>query len=205
MQNKCLLIGITGGIATGKSTLTNMLRKKGYKVIDADIISREVVDIGKPAYYDIVSFFGQGILLEDKNINRKKLGKLIFSYSDLRKKLNEIVHPRVFEEIFTEIQNSCKDNQLVFVDIPLLFETIKKPKPNGLNFDEIWVVYIDYDTQLKRLMARDNITEDEAVLKINSQMSLEEKAKMATRVIYNDKDIDRLEENLDIILEQLNL
>lgn len=203
--NKCTIIGITGGIATGKSTLTNLLKKRGYKVIDADIISREVVEIGKPAYYEIIDNFGHEILLDDNNINRKHLGKLIFRDLNHREVLNSIVHPRVFEEMQTEIRKHCVDNEIIFLDIPLLFETIEHSKSYGLKFDEIWLVYVDYDIQLKRLMTRDNIPKEEALLKIESQMSLNEKVKSATRVLNNNGEIDELESDLEEILSKLKL
>lgn len=204
-QNRCTIIGITGGIATGKSTVTNMLIKRGYKVIDADMIAREVVEIGKPAYYEIVSHFGEEILEDDKSINRKKLGKLIFSDSKSREKLNEIVHPRIYEVIEAKLKSICNDNLLIFLDIPLLFETISNTKKYGFKFDEIWMVYADEDIQLKRLMNRDNIDEDEALMKIRAQMSLEDKKKMATRILYNNGDLDALEGDLDKILDELKI
>ena len=202
-RNRCTIIGITGGIATGKSTLTNLLRKRGYKVIDADSISKEVTQIGKPSYYEIIDCFGHEILLEDNSINRKKLARLIFENSNLRKKLNNIVHPRVFEEIQARIHRNCKDNEIIYVEIPLLFETIERANLHGLEFNEIWVVYADYDTQLERLMNRDNISKDEAILKIKSQMDLDEKAKIANRVIYNNGNTDEMERNLELILSNL--
>ena len=202
-RNRCTIIGITGGIATGKSTLTNLLRKRGYKVIDADSISKEVTQIGKPSYYEIIDCFGHEILLEDNSINRKKLARLIFENSNLRKKLNNIVHPRVFEEIQARIHRNCKDNEIIYVEIPLLFETIERAILYGLEFNEIWVVYADYDTQLERLMNRDNISKDEAILKIKSQMDLDEKAKIANRVIHNNGNTDEMERNLELILSNL--
>ncbi|MDD2446652.1 MAG: dephospho-CoA kinase [Tissierellia bacterium] len=201
--NNCTIIGITGGIASGKSTLTNMLRKKGYIVIDADSISRDVTKIGKPSYYEIIEHFGYEILLEDKSIDRKLLGKLIFENLQLREELNGIVHSRVFEELQLLINKYCNDNEIIFIDIPLLFETIEVAKSFGLIFDEIWVVYVDNDIQLKRLMSRDDITKEEALLKIKSQMSLDEKAKIANRVLYNNGKLNELENDLEQILSKL--
>ena len=116
-QNKCKSIGLTGGIATGKSTVSNIIKEKGHMVIDADKISRQVMDIGKPAYKDVVETFGLKILLEDKSINRRKLARLIFSSKSLRNALNDIVHPYILQEIKRQYNIYCKDNDLVFLDI----------------------------------------------------------------------------------------
>ncbi|WFA09475.1 dephospho-CoA kinase [Tissierella sp. Yu-01] len=205
IQSKCTIIGLSGGIATGKSTVTNMLINRGYKVIDADIISKEVVKAGKPAYYEILTYFGDEILEDNNSINRKKLGKLIFSNSKLREKLNEIVHPRIFEAITAQINNLCIDNFVIFLDIPLLFENIDKMQRYGIEFDETWIVYADEDIQLVRLMKRDNIDAEEAILKISSQMNLGDKKKMATRILYNNGDLNELEKNLELILRELSI
>ena len=201
--NNCRLIGLTGGIATGKSTVSNMLLKKGYKVIDADMISRQVVEVGKPAYYDIVDTFGLKILLEDKTINRKKLSRIIFDNPVIRDTLNKIVHPRVFTQIVVEVDESCRDNRIIFVDIPLLFEAMDQILLYDLKFEEIWLVYTDLETQLSRLMARDKIDKREAMSKINSQISIEEKKSKSTITLYNNGDLIDLEKNLDLMLEKL--
>lgn len=205
IQSKCIKIGLTGGIATGKSTVTNIIRNRGYEVIDADIIARRVVEIGKPAYFEIVKNFGDEILCKDNSINRKKLADLIFNNSELREKLNNIVHPRVFKEIASEIIKLCKYNNIVFLDIPLLFETIESISTYDISFDEVWLVYTDSHIQLRRLMDRDNVSEEEALLKINSQISMDKKMKMATRIIYNNGDYMELERNVDLLLKELEL
>lgn len=202
-QNNCIIIGLTGGIATGKSTVSNILLQLGYKVIDADAIARMVVEIGKPAYNDIVEIFGLRILLEDKNLNRKKLGRLIFNNSVLRNALNKIVHPRVFEEIKKVIEYECINNKIIFVDMPLLFEVFDQLDDYNLNFDEIWMVYTDENTQLSRLMERDNIFKDEAITKINSQLNVDDKRKKATKILYNNGDLIELKSNLMKMLHDL--
>ena len=202
-QNNCKIIGITGGIATGKSTVSNILLKRGYPLIDADKVARGVVEIGKPAYFKIIQEFGQGILNEDKSLNRKMLGKIIFSDEEARKKLNNITHPYIFEYIKEKLELLSKGNPVVFLDIPLLFEEYYSLIQHGINFDEIWLVYADKEIQVDRLMKRDNISKDEAVKKIQSQMDMEEKKKMATRIIDNSGDIKSLEEQIDIILESI--
>lgn len=199
-QNKCKIIGITGGIATGKSTVSSILIKKGYQLIDADKIAREVVEVGKPAYTEIVKEFGEGILLEDRSLDRKALGKIVFSNEEARKKLNSITHPHIFESIKDKIEELSKNNSIIFVDIPLLFEEYSSIIQHGINFDEIWLVYVDKDTQIDRLMKRDNITKDEALRKVQSQMDIEEKKKRTSRIIDNSGDISTLEKQVDKLL-----
>ncbi len=203
IQNKCILIGLTGGIATGKSTVTKMLIERGFAVIDADKISREVVEIGKPAYNDIVEAFGLRILLEDKTVNRKKLGRLIFESPHLRMTLNKIVHPRVFDEIRYRIDELSKREPIIFVDVPLLFEVIDYFDIYGIPLKEVWMVYTNKETQLKRLMERDNIGQNEALLRIRSQMDIDEKKKKANKVLYNDGNLQELKLNLDMLLKEL--
>lgn len=198
-----MLIGLTGGIATGKSTVANIILKKGFSLIDADKIAREIVEVDRPAYYRIVDEFGKDILNEDKTINRKALGKIIFSNKEAREKLNSITHPYIFQSIKDKIDQLSKNNSVIFIDIPLLFEQYSSLIQHGISFDEIWLVYVDRDTQLDRLMKRDNITRDEAMRKIESQMDIEEKKKRASKIIDNRGDIDSLEKQLDEILVEL--
>lgn len=203
IQNKSLLIGITGGIATGKSTVSKMLIERGYAVIDADKISRQVVDIGKPAYNDIIETFGLRILLSDQTLNRKKLGRLIFESDHLRMTLNKIIHPRVFDEIRRQVDKLSLTEKIIFIDVPLLFEVMEYFNIYGLPLKEIWMVYTNKETQLKRLMERDNINSYEATIKIKSQMDIEEKKKRASKTLYNDGNLEELEKNLNLLLEGL--
>lgn len=202
-QNKCTIIGITGGIGTGKSTVSNILIEKGYKVIDADKISREVVEVGKPAYKKIVEVFGSRILLEDKTLNRRKLGRLIFSSNSLRKLLNNIIHPFIWEAIKVEIDKYCIGNEIVFLDVPLLIEELDKLDIYGIKLKEIWLVYTESSIQLSRLMERDNISEEDAMDKLNAQMNLEEKKKYANKIIDNSGDLNILKKNIDSLLGEL--
>lgn len=191
-QSKQRIIGLTGGIASGKSTVSNIIKDMGYKVIDADIISREVVEQGKAAYFQIVEHFGKDILDEEGNINRKKLGSIIFSDYREREKLNSIVHPHILNSIKADIERD-KDSRLIFVDIPLLIEVLDDLKSKGIDFDEIWLVYVDEKTQLKRLMERDKIEKEEAIKRIRAQMSMDMKVKYATKIIDNRGDKENLE------------
>ena len=201
--NNYKTIGITGGIATGKSTVTNIIKKTGYIVIDADKIARDVVEKNKPAYMELVDFFGEDILAKDRNIDRKKLGSIIFGDESLRKKLNEIVHPYVFQSIREEISKYGEMEKLIFLDIPLLIEELDNFKKHKIYFDEIWLVYIDKKTELNRLMKRDSIDENKALDKINSQISIEMKKEYVNRILDNRGNIKDLEEQIDKILKEI--
>lgn len=204
MKHKNLrLIGLTGGIATGKSTVSDILVEKGFKLIDADKIARDVAGKGKDAYFEVVKHFGESILLKNKEIDRKALGNLIFNDKDLRETLNNIVHPYIFEEIKTQIENISKDSSLIFLDIPLLFEQYKLWKEYSIEFDEIWLVYSDKTTQINRLIVRDKISEIEAIKRIDSQMPIDKKMGMATKIIYNNKDIKYLKRQVDELLKTI--
>ncbi|HLR21993.1 MAG TPA: dephospho-CoA kinase [Tissierellaceae bacterium] len=202
IQNNCKIIGLTGGIASGKSTVSNILKDKGYKIIDADIIAREIIEINKPAYKDIINFFGDSIINKDKTINREELGNIVFSDSDSLKILNNITHPYIYKSMKEYIKKYC-DKNILFLDIPLLFEEIDEIKKYSIGFDEIWLVYTDEDRQIKRLIKRDNFTRDEAKERIQTQMSMEEKINLSSKVIDNRKDILNLKENVERLLKDL--
>ena len=195
-HTKCKIIGLTGGIATGKSTVSKLLLDNGYIVIDADIIARKVVEIGQPAYMEIVDYFGKEVLKEDNSINRKSLGKLIFSNEEMKNKLNSITHPFIFNEMVGELNKKCRDNKIIFLDIPLLFEEYENILELNIDFEEIWLVYSNETNQINRLMKRDNLDRDESIKRIRNQMTMEEKLKMADVVIYNDDDKLGLKSNV---------
>lgn len=202
-KRKVKIIGITGGISTGKSTASDILRKKGYPVIDADKIAREVVMVGKPAYNDIVNEFGKDVLNPDLTINREKLANIVFNDSQKRLILNNIVHPRVIQEMKNYINKYSKDNNIVFLDIPLLIEEKDKLKETGIIPNEIWLVYTDEDTQLQRLMDRDKIDVESALNRIKAQMPISEKVMYADVVIDNTKSLSNLEKEIDMALERI--
>ena len=204
IQNKCKIIGITGGIASGKTTVKTILTDRAYIVIDSDIIARDVVEIDKPSYQELVEYFGENILCNDKTIDRKKLAKIVFKSDIKRRKLEGILHPHIFKEILVQIHNKCiNDIDTIFVDIPLLFENIKPIRDSGISFDQIWLVYCDRNTQLKRLIRRDNISIENACLRLNAQMDIEEKKKMADVIIDNMTSKEFLIEQIDLYISEL--
>lgn len=192
-QNK--IIGLTGSISTGKTQVSNYLRDRGEKVIDADLIAREVVDLG-PVKEKIKEAFGNDIYKDDE-LDRKALGEIVFRDKEKRQVLNEIEHPEIYRIILEEIKNS---KGRVFVDIPLLFESQHLNERYGLDFDEVWLVYVNRETQVKRLIKRDRISKGYALEKINSQMSVEDKKIMADVIIDNSGSLEetfkQVEENL---------
>ncbi len=206
IQNKCKtkkIIGLTGGISTGKSTVSNIIQKRGIPVIDADIIAREVVQVGNPAYLDIVKEFGNSILNEDFSINRIKLGEIIFNNTESRMKLNRIVHPRVVKEMIKQANNRLDESNVVFLDIPLLIEERLVLEKMGLKVDEIWLVYVDEETQVNRLITRDNINTEIAYSKIISQMPIDEKKKFSDVIIDNSGNIEDLNKRVNELLKKV--
>lgn len=191
-----MIIGLTGGIASGKSTVSEMLKKRGIPVIDADLIAREVVEVGKKAYTEIVNAFGKEILNEDLTINRARLGSIVFQNEDKREKLNSIVHPEVRLEMKRRQEQLISEGaKAVVLDIPLLFESNLKHL-----VDKVIVVYTGEKNQLERLMKRNNFSKEEALSRINAQMPLKEKVKFADAVINNDGTLEETEQQLENIL-----
>lgn len=203
MQNNIRLIGLTGGIATGKSTVSNIIIEKGYPVVDADKISREIVELNKPAYNDIVESFGENILHENKTIDRKKLGNIIFRDEKCREKLNNITHPHIFETIQSNIEELSRCYHTIFLDIPLLFEQFDLLERYDIKFQEIWLIYVGKTLQIERLMKRDGILEEEALRKVESQMPIDIKKTRSSKVIDNSGDIEFLNKQIDKLLSEL--
>ncbi|WP_428828551.1 MULTISPECIES: dephospho-CoA kinase [Bacillus] len=193
-----LVIGLTGGIASGKSTVSQMIKEKGIRVVDADIIAKEAVSKGSAALHQIVQTFGEEVLLPNGELNRQQLGAIIFSDEEKRKQLNAIVHPEVRKEMLEQRDEGVSNNEaFVVLDIPLLFES----KLEGL-VDRIIVVYTTPELQLSRLMNRNDLSEEEALNRIHSQQSLEEKCQKADRVIENTKDLAFMRKQLENILNE---
>jgi len=181
------VIGLTGGIATGKSTVSAILENAGAVIIDADRIARQVVKKNLPAYRQIVDAFGENVLLPDGEIDRTALGNLIFNDPRKKQLLNSIVHPHVQKESNRQLKQIEKSDPdaLVILDIPLLYET-------GMhsNLSEVIVVYAPEHIQVKRLMQRDHISQEDALARIRSQMPIEQKKSLATTVIDNSGTLE---------------
>ncbi|GGA81833.1 dephospho-CoA kinase [Ornithinibacillus halotolerans] len=191
-----LVIGLTGSIATGKSTVSSMLRQLHIPVVDADQIARVVVEPGEPALTEIVHVFGEDILQPDGTLDRKKLGSIIFKNEDKRKLLNSIIHPAIRKKMMEEKDTYLKQGEsCVVLDIPLLFES----KLTHL-VDKVLVVAVEEDVQLERLMERDGSTKEEAQVRIDSQIPIKEKVKLADAVINNNGTIDKTYQQLKEIL-----
>ena len=198
LDNKYKVIGITGGIASGKSTVSDYIRSKGYPVLDADIYARKVVEPGSEGLKEIVEAFGEAALNEDGTMNRQYVGSLIFNDKEKRDILNGITHPKIRQMMNDERDFYLKTTH-VFQDIPLLFE-------NGLEgqMDEITVVYVERDVQTERLMSRNELSESEAISRIESQMSLEDKKARATVVFDNTETRETLYKQIDEFLSTLS-
>lgn len=177
-----LLVGLTGGIASGKSLVTRVFRDLGAHIIDADAIVHDLLDAGQEACCDIAAHFGRDILLPDGSVDRRKLGEIVFSHPGERAWLNQCIHPRVFQAYQTEVRH-LRDRQpdaIVVLDAALLIETGYHKK-----MDAVIVVSADEEQQVQRLMERDRFSRDQALARIRSQMPLDEKRKAADHVIEN--------------------
>ena len=197
-MNQSKIIGLTGSIATGKSQVSKYLKDKGIKVVDADLIARDVANY-KSVKNKIKKVFGDDLYINDQ-LDRKKLAEIIFANKIHRQKLNDIMHPEIYKEINKKTRGK---EDLVFVDIPLLFENEDINKKYGLEFDEIWLVYVDRETQIKRLMKRDEISREYAEKKINSQIPIEEKRKKADVIIDNSGTLEETFKQVEKNLKKL--
>ena len=180
-----IIAGLTGGIATGKTTVASILRSSGAVILDADIIARQVVTPGRPAWRAIRDLFGEAVLNSDRSINRTLLGELVFNNPQLRRQLEKIIHPRVREQMDVQVQQLqlTAPNAVVIQDVPLLFES---RMAKGLA--EIIVVYAPKVLQLQRLVQRDGLGTQAALARINAQIPIEEKCRRASIVINNSGD-----------------
>lgn len=201
-----MVIGLTGGIGTGKSTVSQILREKKFPVIDLDTISHEVIKIPK-VIEKIVENFGKEVLensgnFENENnairISREKLGKIIFENKEKRLLLNSIMHPEILHTMREQISKYKKNNKIIFVEIQLLFEVQWEKE-----FDYILLISAKKSTQIRRILERDKRSENDALNIINSQLPLDEKKKRSDFVIENDGNIEELKEKIDKFLEYL--
>ena len=180
-----LLVGLTGGIGTGKSTVSTMLRALGAVVIDADVLAREVVAPGEPTLAQIVAEFGRGVLRADGTLDRKALGAIVFADPAKRKRLEAITHPSIREHFTRRLDEIAAHgfHGIVFFDAPVMIES-----GNYKTMDRLVVVVSDEATQVARLFTRDGMTREEALRRIRSQMPLSEKTRLADYVIDNSGD-----------------
>ena len=188
-------IGITGSIACGKSTVSEYLKEKGYTIIDADKLGH-VALTSNDVKRKLAEKFGDGII-ENNEISREKLGKLVFGNDENLKILNSIIHPKI-KELILKLQEEHKDKNLVFLDIALLYEA------NFVDLvEKVAVVYVDEDVQLERLMTRNSLTKEEAIKRIESQMSPQEKALLGDFVINNSYSKEDTFQQIEEIIERL--
>jgi dephospho-CoA kinase len=195
-----LNVGLTGGIATGKSTVVRMLVKKGARVIDHDGLVHILQEPGQPVWKRIVESFGRDILDADERIDRKKLGNLVFDNQQRRKLLEGIVHPAVLEEAQRQREEIFRANEkaIILSDIPLLLEVGMQDE-----FDLVLLVYASSELQIKRVMRRNNLSREEAIARLKSQMPIDEKLKFADLVIRNDGTMRELERRVDEVWQEL--
>lgn len=180
-------IGLTGGIASGKSIVSKTLKALGAVAISTDEIGHSIMEPHKPAWHDLIAYFGRGILNDDLTINRQKLGDVVFNDREKLDRLNQITHPHIMAEMRKAMQLIASENPdgVAVVEVPLLYETHMEKL-----FDEVWVIWVDNDTQIKRLMDRDGIGREDALKRIESQMPLDEKARRADVLIDNRHGIE---------------
>ena len=197
-----MIVGLTGGIVSGKSTVASMFKDLGAKIVDADKLGHSVILPNKSAWKKIVKIFGKDILQNDLTVDRGKLGKIVFTNQALLKKLNEITHPEITKMIKKEIDlaknKTHNQEKVLIIDAALIYEA----KIDRF-MDKIIVVYIDKDEQIKRLIKRNNLSKDEALQRIKSQMPMREKAKMADYVIDNSSSLDKTKEQVEKIWKNL--
>jgi len=196
-----MIIGLTGSIASGKSTVSQLLKEKGYAIIDADIVARLVVEPGSNTLKEITNQFGSEVLHADGTLNREALGTMIFHNPVKRKQLNELMHPAIRNEMLKQ-RDEMKNQGLetIIMDIPLLFESRLQ------HFvEKILVVSVSEEIQLERLIKRNSLSKEEAEIRIKSQLPVSEKEKGADAVIYNNGSIEESKIQLERILKEWKL
>ncbi|MBP2621256.1 dephospho-CoA kinase [Streptococcus panodentis] len=192
------IIGITGGIASGKSTVTDFLRQQGYRVIDADQAVHELQEPGGRLYQALVEAFGPTVLQEDGHLDRPKLGALIFGHPDRLAQSSQLQNAIIREELARQRDQLAQSEEFFFMDIPLLFE-------QGYEawFDQVWLVDVSEETQLSRLMARNALSRSEAEKRIAAQLSLQEKRKRANLLIDNNGSLEATRQQVCDALQKL--
>ncbi len=196
-----LLLGVTGGIASGKSTVSQMLGELGLPLIDFDLIARQVVEPETPGLAKIVDYFGCQVLAEDGSLDRKKLSGIVFGDMEKRKKLESFTHPPIFEEFFKQADAiTVKDSEAIIqVAVPLLIELNLQHL-----FDKLLVVYVPAKVQIERLAVRDGISQENATNILKAQLPIEEKLQFADFVVDNTKDLAYTREQVEMIWGKLS-
>lgn len=191
------IIGITGGISSGKSTVTNFLRQRGFQVVDADALVHQLQAPGGRLYNILVEHFGNQVLLKNGQLNRPLLASLIFSNPEEQEWSKETQGQVILEELAALKNQLAQTEAIFFMDIPLLFE-------QGYEswFDEVWLIYLDRETQIERLMNRDKLSLEAAESRLSSQWSLDKKKKLATHIIDNSGSLDQLLSQIISLLER---
>ena len=191
------IIGITGGISSGKSTVTNFLRQRGFQVVDADALVHQLQAPGGRLYNILVEHFGNQVLLKNGQLNRPLLASLIFSNPEEQEWSKETQGQVILEELAALKNQLVQTEAIFFMDIPLLFE-------QGYEswFDEVWLIYLDRETQIERLMNRDKLSLEAAESRLASQWSLDKKKKLATHIIDNSGSLDQLLSQIISLLER---
>ena len=192
------IIGITGGIASGKSTVTEFLRQQGYQVIDADQVVHELQEPGERLYQALLSTFGSAILQEDGRLDRPKLGAMIFGNPELLAQSSQIQNQIIREELAGRRDLLAETEDFFFMDLPLLFELQYEDW-----FDQIWLVDVTKETQLSRLMSRNALSQEEAEKRIAAQLSLREKRKRADVLIDNNGSLEETRQQIRDALQKL--
>ena len=190
------IIGVTGGIASSKSTVTNFLREKGFQVVDADAVVHDLQKPGGRLYQLLVQHFGQEIILENGELNRPLLASLIFSNPEEQEWSKQTQGEIIREELAALRDQLAQTETVFFMDIPLLFE-----QDYSAWFDETWLVYVDRDVQVERFMKRDYLSKEVAESRLATQWSLEEKKKLASRILDNNGSRDQLVSQVVKLLE----
>jgi dephospho-CoA kinase len=195
-----VLLGVTGGIASGKTVVSGMLEELGARTIDFDVLSRVVVEPGKPAWKEVVAYFGEQVLLEDKNLDRKKLSEIVFRDPKKRKKLESFIHPRIYEEFRWLVQEYATEDPevIIQVGVPLLIEVNLQ-----YLFHKILLVYIPTEMQIERLMKRDRISREMAINMMSSQLPIEEKRSYADFIVDNSGALEETRRQVEEVWKKL--
>ncbi len=195
-----LVLGVTGGIASGKTTVANMLEELGAPIIDFDLLARQVVEPGQPAFKDIIAYFGDDVIDKNGTLDRKRLSGIVFSDPEKRKILERITHPRIFEAFLHQVREMAQKypHGIVQAVIPLLFEADLRHLVH-----KVLMVYVSPDKQIERLIRRDSISHEEANRILKAQMPIDQKVAKADFVIHNEGNVDETRKAVNALWQTL--